>query len=145
MFEGELRRVDADDDQSAPVVRAVPGLYVRQRAQAVDAGIRPEVDQDDLAAQLPERQRLAVDPLRDAGELRRRSEVPQRRVARGLARVAPQLSQLALRAVVLLDLLLQRVRVARERGLEMAIDVEGDRERRHSDDDAEHQADRVRM
>ena len=42
-----------------------------------------------------------------------------------------------MRAAVLLDLLLQRLRVPRKRGLEVAVDVERNRERGERDDDAE--------
>ena len=50
MLEGELGRVDADDRQPGGAVLAVPGLEVGQRAQAVDAGVGPEVDEDRAAA-----------------------------------------------------------------------------------------------
>ena len=63
VLERELGRVHAEDDEPVLVVRPVPGLHVRERPQAVDARVRPEVDEDDLSAQLPERQRLAVDPV----------------------------------------------------------------------------------
>ena len=77
VLERELGRVHADHDEALVVVRLVPGLHVRQRAQAVDARVRPEVDQHDLAAQLFRRQRLAVDPVREPGELRRRAVVAE--------------------------------------------------------------------
>ena len=51
LLEGELGRVDADDRQAVLAVAPVPGLQVGQRAQAVDAAVGPEVDQDDAAAQ----------------------------------------------------------------------------------------------
>ena len=51
VLESELGRVDADDHEPVAVVGPVPRLEVRQRAQAVDARVRPEVDQHDLAAQ----------------------------------------------------------------------------------------------
>ena len=52
VLERELRRVDADDDEPVVAVLLVPGLEIGQRAQAVDAGVGPEVDQHDLAAQV---------------------------------------------------------------------------------------------
>ena len=45
MLEGEFGRVHADDDEPRVPVRLVPALHVGQRANAVDAGVRPEVDQ----------------------------------------------------------------------------------------------------
>src|SRR5439155_9629249 len=77
MLEGELGRVDADDHEPVLRIGAVPRLEVRERAQAVDARVRPEVDQDDLAAQLRDRERTAVQPVIDAGEVRRRAIVGQ--------------------------------------------------------------------
>ena len=53
-LEGELRRVHADDHEARAAVAPIPGLEGRQRADAVDAGIGPEVDQHDLSAQLPQ-------------------------------------------------------------------------------------------
>ena len=44
VFEGELRRVHADDLQPVGGVALVPGLDVRQRTLTVDARVRPEVD-----------------------------------------------------------------------------------------------------
>ena len=49
LLEGELRRVHADHHQALILVLLGPGLDVGQRAQAVDAGVGPEVDQHDLA------------------------------------------------------------------------------------------------
>ena len=85
-LEGELRRVHADDRQPVRPVRAVPGLQVRQRAQAVDAGVGPEVDEHDPAAQGAERQRAGVEPALVADEVGRRAVVLQggRRVGGGV-------------------------------------------------------------
>ena len=77
-LERELGRVDADDRQPGVAVPRVPGADMRQRAQAVDARVRPEVDQDDAAAQLLQRQRLRVEPARDPMEVRRRAVVLER-------------------------------------------------------------------
>ena len=52
VLERELGRVHADDHEARVAVAAVPRLQVRQRADAVHAGVGPEVDQHDLAAQL---------------------------------------------------------------------------------------------
>ena len=49
VLERELRRVDSDDDQAVVAVGLRPGADVRLLAQPVDAGQRPEVDEDDRA------------------------------------------------------------------------------------------------
>src|ERR1700679_2164463 len=75
MLEAELRRVDADDLQAEWAVFGVPALQIDHGTAAVDAGIGPEVDQDDLAAQSVECERRGgVDP--PAGFLERRCGVP---------------------------------------------------------------------
>ena len=58
-----------------------PGADVRQRAQAVDAGVGPEIDQHDLAAQRLRRQRRRVEPRRP----RRRATAARLRPAGGRA------------------------------------------------------------
>ena len=58
---GELGRVDADHDQLVLVLLLELG-QVGQDVVAVDAAERPEVEQDDLAPQLGEADRAAVDP-----------------------------------------------------------------------------------
>src|SRR5215469_6360823 len=45
LCEGELRRVYANDGQTLFPIALMPGLYVGQRADAVDAGVVPEIDQ----------------------------------------------------------------------------------------------------
>ncbi len=52
----ELGRVHADHDQAAVDVIAVPRLDVGRGADPVDAGVLPEVHQDDLATQRVGRQ-----------------------------------------------------------------------------------------
>jgi hypothetical protein len=56
-LEWELRRVDADDDQPVVAVLLAPCAKVAERAEPVDARVRPEVDEHDLPAQVihPER------------------------------------------------------------------------------------------
>jgi hypothetical protein len=56
-LEGKLRRMNADDHQAAVFVFLIPGFDVGQRAQAVDAGIGPEIDQNHFAAQRFQRKR----------------------------------------------------------------------------------------
>ena len=52
VLEGELRRVDADHDQPVVAVGLRPRADVRLLAQPVDARQRPEVHEDDVAAEL---------------------------------------------------------------------------------------------
>jgi len=49
--------VDADDDEPLRCVLLGPGAHVRNRAQAVDTGVGPEVDEHDLAAEAVRGQR----------------------------------------------------------------------------------------
>ena len=62
LLELELRRMNADHHQPVVLVLVSPGADIRQRASPVDAGIGPEVDQDDFSAQLGSRQWLRVEP-----------------------------------------------------------------------------------
>ena len=65
LLELELRRVDAENHQAALGVFVVPRFHVGQRADAVYAGVRPEIHQNDLAF-VPhprERERRGVYPL----------------------------------------------------------------------------------
>src|SRR5882672_196350 len=56
VVEGFLKRefwcVDADDDQPLFFVPRGPGADVWQRPKPIDAGVGPEVDEDDLALQV---------------------------------------------------------------------------------------------
>src|ERR1700733_5504303 len=52
----------AYDDEAVPFVLVVPGLHIGQRAQAIDAGIRPEIDYHHFAAQLLRRKRHGIEP-----------------------------------------------------------------------------------
>ena len=61
-LERELRRVDADNDQALIRVLVVPRADITERAQPVDARIRPEVDEHDLPAQALRGERLGVEP-----------------------------------------------------------------------------------
>src|SRR5215207_1936034 len=62
VLERELRRVDSDDDQPVVPVRLRPRTDVRLLAQPVDARQRPEVHEDDAAAQLGGAEWLGVEP-----------------------------------------------------------------------------------
>src|ERR1019366_1229522 len=82
LLEGELRRPDSDDLQAVAVIGGVQTLEERQRANAVDARVGPEVDQHNVSAQPRERQRSAagrVEPALGLGELWRWAEIGQRR------------------------------------------------------------------
>ena len=68
VLERELRRVHSDDDQSVVSIGLRPGTDVRLRAQPVDAGQRPEVHDDDMAAQLLGAEGLGVEPSRRPAE-----------------------------------------------------------------------------
>ena len=57
-FEPELGRVDADDRQSGVLVLGGPRAHIRKGAEPVDAGVRPEVDEDDASAEGFRRQRV---------------------------------------------------------------------------------------
>ena len=59
LLERELGRVDADDGQPVIAVAPLPGLEVGKRADAVDAGVGPEVDQHDPAGRSARRSRAA--------------------------------------------------------------------------------------
>jgi hypothetical protein len=62
VLEGELRGVDADDDQPVGSVGLGPGTDIRLLAQPVDAGQGPEVHHHDVAAQLGGAEWLGVEP-----------------------------------------------------------------------------------
>ncbi len=82
VLEVELGRVDADDDEPGGPVAVVPRPDVRERTLTVDARVRPEVVQHDLAAQLRRRDRRRVDPAR-------RPRPPARRAIPGGATYRP--------------------------------------------------------
>ena len=68
VLERELRRVDADDDQPVVPVGLATTHGRTARAQPVDARQRPEVHEDDAAAQLGRVERLGVEPRDRAAE-----------------------------------------------------------------------------
>ena len=70
VLERELRRVGSDHDQPVVSVGLRPRADIRLLAQPVDAGERPEVHQDDAAAQPDGVERLGVEPLGRPVELR---------------------------------------------------------------------------
>ena len=72
-LELELRGVDADGGQSVAVVLVVPGLQVGQGSDAVDAGVGPEVEENDAPPLFLDGCAGGVDPSGDTAELGRRS------------------------------------------------------------------------
>ena len=69
---GVLARVNADHDEAVRELALEP-FEVGDDVLAIDAALRPEVEQHDLAAQLLEAERLAhVEPRQPGWELRRR-------------------------------------------------------------------------
>jgi hypothetical protein len=135
VLEGELRRVDADDDEARPAVGRVPGLQVRKRAQAVDARVRPEVDEHDLPAQLLDREGLAVDPGRDPLEVRRGAVVLERRAGVGREAALPELR--SRRAVSLAGGPRECRGVVRDLLLQRRVDAERDQHGCRGDHDAQ--------
>jgi hypothetical protein len=73
VLEVELGRVHADDHQSVILVLLGPRADIRKGAEPVDAGVGPEVDQDDASAQPGCRQWWRVEPLGRAGERRQQT------------------------------------------------------------------------
>src|SRR5262249_24179524 len=69
-FERKLRRVHAEHYQALVLVLLAPRTDVGMRAQPVDAGEGPELDEDHLAAEVRRRQRRGVDPSGRTGERR---------------------------------------------------------------------------
>ena len=79
VLEGELRRVDTDHDQPVVPVCLRPRADVRLLAQPVDARQRPEVHEDDVAAQLGGAEWLGVEPLGRPVERRHMQPLEHRR------------------------------------------------------------------
>ena len=70
VLEAELGGVHPDHDQPVIGVFPGPGPEVGKLAEPVDAGVGPEVDQDDLPVQVGRRQRRRVEPPGRAVERR---------------------------------------------------------------------------
>src|SRR5688572_5208117 len=68
LLEWKLGRVHPDHDQAVVPVLCGPGMDVGYGAQPVDAGVGPELDEDDLSAQAVRRQWRGVEPLDRAAE-----------------------------------------------------------------------------
>src|SRR5262245_33484072 len=66
VLEPELGRMYADHDQPLVLIPLGPGAAVGECAEPVDAGVGPEVDQDDLASQACGGQWRRIEPRRSA-------------------------------------------------------------------------------
>ena len=145
-LEGELRTVDADDGEPSLAIGGVPCLQMRERAQAVDARIRPEVDENDSPAQLSERQWRTVrgvEPLRDAAEVGGAGLAPCRHGRR--RPYIAELVELCSRRRASLDSVLECCGVAGNCGCEALVDAERDSERGCGNDDARNLSSRRRV
>jgi hypothetical protein len=69
-LERELGRVEAHNDEALVLVLLGPRADVGERAKPVDAGVRPEVDEDDVPVQALRRERRRVQSAGGAGERR---------------------------------------------------------------------------
>ena len=151
-LERELGRVHADDGETVAAVAGVPGAERRQRPEAVDARVGPEVDQHDPAAQRPERERAVarrVPPalrVRDLGcRADHREALARVRAGGGLgdgaARVAAQVGEPLARGARLLDVLRRvhedRRQVGGDPVLEADVEL-GDHHDRHDQEDDAH-------
>src|ERR671925_766682 len=83
-LERELGRMDADDDEPQVAVFRGPRAHEGQRAEPVDAGVRPEIDEHDPPTQLRRSERRRIQP---AGRPLKTREVTLDR-RRGRARMA---------------------------------------------------------
>ena len=63
LLKSVFRRMDADHDQSLILVFLRPCAKVSLRAQPVDAGVCPEMDEDDFSAQARRRERRRIEPV----------------------------------------------------------------------------------
>ena len=52
LLEGKLRRVHADDDQTLSHVFFIPGLEIGNGALAIDTAVVPEIEEDDVFADI---------------------------------------------------------------------------------------------
>lgn len=68
-FKGKFRRVDAQHDKTLILVLFIPACDIRQRTDAIDARIRPEIDEYDFAFQLLHGQRVGIDPALNSRNL----------------------------------------------------------------------------
>src|SRR5581483_6978531 len=69
-FKAEFRSMDADNYETEVFLRVIPPGDVGQGADAVDAGACPEIYEHHFAFQVGDSERRAVEPVRDAREIR---------------------------------------------------------------------------
>jgi hypothetical protein len=69
-LERKLGRMDADDDKPEVAVFRGPRAHEGQRAEPVDAGVRPEIDEDDPPTQLRGSKRRRIQPVGRPAETR---------------------------------------------------------------------------
>src|ERR1700757_4793350 len=70
LLKRELRCMNADDDKPLILVGVIQFRDVWQRASAVDAAVCPEIDEDDLPAQICNAQWSGVEPIADTDKVR---------------------------------------------------------------------------
>ena len=63
--------MNADDDEPFILIGVIQFRDVRQRVDAIDAAICPEVDEDDFAAQIRNAQWVGIEPIADTDKVRR--------------------------------------------------------------------------
>src|SRR5438067_13898056 len=63
LSKSKFRSMHSNDDQTRRGVTAVPLLHVGQRAYGAKRGVVPEIDEHDLAAQLPQIQWRGIQPI----------------------------------------------------------------------------------
>src|SRR5205807_5802022 len=66
-FKGELRSMHADHEQAARLIFISPGPQIRQCSKTVNAGISPEIIEDDFPFQGIGRKRRGIEPRHSAG------------------------------------------------------------------------------
>jgi hypothetical protein len=85
-LERELGRMDTDDDEPQVAVFRGPRAHEGQRAEPVDAGVRPKLDENDPPTQLRRSERRRIQPARRPVETREVTLDGQRGRARMAAR-----------------------------------------------------------
>ena len=70
VLKGELRRMHADHYHTVIPVFLRPRAHLGKGAQPIDTGVGPEVDQDDVSAQVRRREGQRIEPRGRATERR---------------------------------------------------------------------------
>ncbi len=153
-LERELGRVHADDGETVVAVAAVPGAKRRQRPDAVDARVGPEVDQHHPPAERPERERAparGVEPALRVPYLGCRADhreaLPRIRARRGLghgpAGGAAQVRQPVARGARLLDVLRRVHQHRRQAGGDPVLEADVELGRHHDREAQQHDTHRL--